>query len=222
MTITHYGSGSSGNAFLADRTLIDCGLQIDYSAIDYDTLLITHAHSDHVKYIYHALKYTKTFFAPDDVIEHIKHFVRNHPRKGSIVTMMIEKYQAMDNYFPLNHDVPCYGYDLGEYVHLGDTAFPDVDKIPKGRTLYFIESNYDYDSLLRTNRPHSLINRIMQTHMSNEEAWELAQQLGAQHVIYGHLSQEANSPSLARATHKVMGRAGMYPMGEYTIKTEDL
>ena len=212
MKITHYGSGSHGNAYLVDKTLIDCGLQIDYSEIDFNTVLITHAHIDHIRYLWQVLQKAESWFAPEAVFDNILEKTKRHPKKKQLHKMMYDKLKPSVPYFDLNHDVPCVGYDFGEYIHLGDTAYPNTSVIPKGKTLYTIESNYDTEMLEATDRPDFLIERIKETHLSNELAWELAQELQAKNVIYVHLSRESNSPKLARATHLSLGSVGDYPI----------
>ena len=223
MKVTHFGSGSSGNAYLAGKTLIDCGLDMDYSQIEFNRVLITHAHIDHIRHLYHVLKQTETWFAPQEVYDSILHKITKHPRYKETALLMEHKYKKPRiKYFRLNHDVPCYGYVLGDYVHLGDTGYPDTSLIPKGKRLYTIESNYDTETLDSLPRPDWLKERIKETHLSNELAWELAKELKAQHVIYVHLSREANSPKLARITHKLLGAVGDYPEGIKVYDTANL
>lgn len=199
MTITHHASGSSGNAIQIDNTLIDCGIVLPYADMDYH-LLITHAHIDHIKHIEEALTHCTSFYAPTHVIESVEDRVSRWKQGANIVNLMVEKYRENGaKWFNVKHDIPCVGYDLGDYVHVTDTAW--VDNVPVGRRFYTIESNYDRHELMLTNRTDYIKQRIIATHLSNEEAIRLAMKVGAKEVMFVHLSQEANSAKLAQATH---------------------
>jgi len=207
MKLTLHASSSKGNVVQIDNTVIDAGINLEWQKINCERLLITHGHIDHIKYIKRALKHCRTFYAPDDVIDYLYERIGRWTDGDEILTLMDHKYSYPSDIesIPLNHDVPCSGYVVGDYVHIVDTGYP-MNPIPRGKTLYGIESNYDSDELATSNRPDDLKIRIQKTHMSNTEACRLADELQAKHVIFMHLSDETNSPSLLKAEYSLEPR----------------
>ena len=207
MKLTLHASSSKGNVVQINNTFIDAGINLKWQDFACERLLITHGHIDHIKYIKKALKHCRTFYAPDDVMDDLYERIGKWSDGNEIIGLMESKYQYPEDIeaIPLNHDVPCTGYIIGEYVHIVDTSVPK-QPIPKGKLLYGIESNYDTDELATSSRPEELKHRITQTHMSNQESLKLADDLEAQYVIFMHLSDETNSMSLLQAEYSMQKR----------------
>lgn len=205
MRIKHHDSGSKGNAIQVDNVLIDAGVKTNDP---FDILLITHAHIDHIRHLDHALINSKTFFTTDRVLTSIKEKMErwSNKKRNTTLALMKEKYQKPENVetFDLKHDVPCTGFLINnEYVHITDTGVTDLPESIKGKTFYTIESNYDEYELDTSGRPVELIDRIKETHLSNEQSIQMAKDLKATEVMFVHLSDETNHPDLAKATHDI-------------------
>lgn len=217
MKIIHHASGSSGNAVQVDDTLIDAGVKIDG---EFDLLLITHAHIDHIRHITDLIQRSQHFYTPHAVLWSIyeKTLKWSNKRKRLLYREIADKLLDDDKVqsFQLNHDVPCVGYVLGDYVHITDTGEFDVSQVPKGKKFYTIESNYDEVELDLSGRPLDLIDRIKLTHLSNEQSIQLAHELDANEVLFVHLSDDTNSPQLAKVTHDILAPQIIkhYPKGE--------
>lgn len=217
MKIIHHASGSSGNAIQVDRTLIDAGVKVDG---EFDLLLITHAHIDHIRHITDLIQRSRHFYTPQAVLWSIyeKTLKWSKKRKNILYREIADKLldDGEVEYFELKHDIPCVGYVIGDYVHITDTGVFDISRVPKGKKFYTIESNYDDVELDLSGRPLELIDRIRQTHMSNEQAIQLAYDLEANEVMFVHLSDETNSESLAKVTHNLLAPQIIkhYPKGE--------
>lgn len=108
--------------------------------------------------------------------------------------------------FVLIHDGVRLGWatDLG---HVEDTLishFSDVDALA-------IESNYDRDMQLGSDRPAFLIDRIMggRGHLSNRQAIDAIERIAAvaslQHIVLLHLSEQCNCPDVVAAKWKAIG-----------------
>ena len=218
MEVKHYAAGSSGNAIQVDNILIDAGVKVN---AEFDTLLITHSHIDHIKHFKHALERCETFYTTKDVLTSIKDKMQRWGKKARETTesLIQQKYKKPENVetFELKHDVPCTGYIINnEYVHITDTGVFEIPEEIKNKKFYTIESNYDEEELLTSERPLELIERIKQTHMSNKESINLAKELGATEVMFVHLSNETNHPDLAKVEHDIIepGITKHYPQGE--------
>jgi ribonuclease BN (tRNA processing enzyme) len=124
-----------------------------------------------------------------------------------ITDKLIDK-EALKEYdiewFNLTHDVPCVGYRIKDYVHISDTGAFNIPDSIRNQRFYTIESNYDETELELSGRPLELIDRIKATHLSNEQAIALAQELNAKEVMFVHLSDETNSHDLAQITHDLI------------------
>jgi len=210
MKVIHHASGSSGNAYHIDRIQIDSGVKVDEET---DLLLITHAHIDHIRHITHSLGATRHFYTTPMILQCIYDKMARWPDKKRntthdfILEKLIGEETLQETYdcqaFELNHDVPCVGYQIKDYVHISDTGSFDIPASIRNQRFYTIESNYDETELELSGRPLELIERIKATHLSNEQAIELAQELNAKEVMFVHLSDETNSHDLAQITHEM-------------------
>ncbi len=228
MKIIHHASGSSGNAIQVDDILIDSGVKTDG---EYELLLITHAHIDHIRHITHSLGSSRHFYAPPMVLQSIYDKTAKWAEKkkitlyGQIIDKRIDEEQLKEydvEWFDLTHDVPCVGYRIKDYVHITDTGSFEIPAFIRNQRFYTIESNYDETELEMSGRPLELIERIKDTHLSNEQSIELAMELNAKEVMFVHLSDETNSHDLASITHAIEAPQikKHYPKGreEYDIR----
>lgn len=140
-------SGSHGNAVRIDNIMIDCGVpfkQIERDLYHVDYLLITHAHSDHLKQatvnrirkLFPHIKIIGNYeVAYETKVDHISaHF---HP-------LQLGHWKVTP--FPCVHDVITQGFvlerDSIKVLYATDTA--TMDNAPKGKYDYFfLESNHD-------------------------------------------------------------------------------
>lgn len=175
-----------------------------------DALLITHSHSDHIRYC----KEISEAFG----VEVYAHY-------NTVPALGLKKVKPFDLHdfyirditvspFALSHDVFCVGYNFycaGSKVSvLTDTGCVDAKTLCEleGSKIAVLEANHDPE-LLKTNPNYSapLKHRILSErgHLSNEASAEIAAHLvktGTDSIILAHLSQENNYPELALDTVK--------------------
>jgi phosphoribosyl 1,2-cyclic phosphodiesterase len=218
MRYINFASGSKGNSTLiqagSTQLVIDCGTTKRYltqSLHNYgldlnqiDALLITHDHGDHISQL-------KTFKHVPEVYSPVP--LRN--RENVITPIPYQPFMIKDIWVQpivLSHDTALtYGYIIKHQdetlVYVTDTGYlkaQDYDYI-RNATYYIFESNHDVDLLMQTNRPYPVKSRILSDsgHLSNaDSAAILADVIGplTREIILAHLSEEANTPSLALST----------------------
>ena len=219
-------SGSSGNATLIytekDALLIDCGLsykklQEVLDTIEYDkgkirAIFITHEHSDHIAGlkitaknlkipVYCNLETSMALKHKKCMLEDVQIFVN-----GSSIG--IEDFVV--SAFSIPHDgvnTVAYNifYNQKKIAVATDFGFPaqSVIKHLQNCDVLLLESNYDEDKLLESERPWKVKQRILgkHGHLSNESCQEILQQVLSPkllHLILGHISVEANDVNLVR------------------------
>ncbi len=229
-----FGSGSCGNCYYlgtpTDGILIDVGIgprKLNQALNDYGVnrsnlraILLTHDHSDHVKYAAHmSEKLSLPVYATQPVHEGI---LRNpffakkiaEPRRCVIThdtPLLLGDFTIQS--FPIPHDATANtGYTItlpdgivfSLMTDVGNVTAPVAAAIRRS-THVVLESNYDPE-MLRTGRyPKILQQRISNGtgHLSN---YQTAQALidnhhpRLRHVWLCHLSAENNRPELARQT----------------------
>lgn len=212
-------SGSKGNAsvFVGPDTtiLIDLGLSLRefkkrLSVFDLDeknifATLFTHRHSDHVNGNYAAIA-GHNLYAPAETLP-----------ETAIFNLVVPYQSFQINEFnitplPTSHDVPnSVGYvmKVGAFkvVLMTDTGYISSKNLAymKNADLYIFEANHNERLLLGTNRPFSVIQRIISDtgHLSNEACGHyLAELIGpnTKEIILAHLSTDANSSDIAIET----------------------
>ena len=214
-------SGSKGNCtFVTDgdtRIVIDLGIpatraEASLSALgayaDCD-IIVTHSHTDHINGI-------KTFYKRHPGAR--VHCQRESARAVTSYTGVTPIIEGREFYIgnirvsaiPVPHDVPCFGYvfdcdgkraaivtDIGEVEDNALSALSGVD-------LLVIEANHDTDLLKQSIKyPPQLKARIASKHghLSNADcaaACAFLATSGVKNFVLAHLSEENNSPSLAR------------------------
>jgi len=230
------GSGSKGNGLLVRNeqgcVLIDCGfsmrelrrrmlsLDIDLRALT--ALVITHAHSDHVKA-------ASTLAGTMRLRTYATEKTRDHmaQRKGIMNWVSVEpgKPFVIDSMtfvpFATPHDIPgSVGYTiedgdakLGLCTDLGSPD-PDVGRELRGCHTLLIEFNYDEQMLKTGPYPPRLKNRVLSSrgHLSNTDGARLLKMALSPetgNVILSHLSETNNT--LALAMQKAKEAVGDHP-----------
>jgi phosphoribosyl 1,2-cyclic phosphodiesterase len=219
-------SGSKGNSIFIEsaygRFLIDVGLSArkieqrllsrDIDPQTIDAIILTHAHSDHVRGVgVFANRFNLSIYAHPATLDHITHSLK----PGQDIRPCFQRFQFKDlafTPFRVSHDCdPTVGFliqenskTLGICTDLG-VVTEEVKQHVRQANALLLESNHDPDMLM--NGPYSweLKDRIAGRtgHLSNHNAGELLTDilhLRLQHVILGHLSEENNTPQIALET----------------------
>lgn len=224
MRFASLGSGSRGNAMVveagATRVLVDCGFGLRQLAQrlarlglvpdDLDAILVTHEHSDHLGGVARAaLRYRLpvhmthgTFGAAADAAASVELFDSHTP----FAVGDLEIFP-----FPVPHDarepVQFVFADgqcrCGLLTDTGGITAHAVAMLGECQALV-LECNHDESMLEGGRYPHYLKQRIAGRfgHLDNGAAADLLRQIDGgrlRHVVCAHLSQENNTPELAKA-----------------------
>ncbi len=227
MEITTFASGSKGNCALVaagdTALLIDAGISfakikknltdLEYSPSMLAGVFITHEHSDHIRGLETLFKRTELpVYAPELVAKHLRGI---HPCYADrIVTIPVRQPIKVNGVsvtaFETPHDTPQsvgYRVDKGSEsfslcTDLGHITDEVLDHITYSGSV-LIESNHDVTRLRMSSYPVYLQERILSDHghLSNESCARMALWL-AEHdtrqFILGHISQESNTPRMAK------------------------
>ena len=221
------GSGSEGNGLVIEsgdtRVMIDCGFgvrdcatrlaRIGLAPESLSAILVTHEHADHVGGVAaFAARYDipvwLTFGTLSVVAERFEGMSRVYGF-DSHDGFAIDDLAILP--FPVPHDarepvqfvVSDGAVRIGVLTDIG-TSTPHVRASLSGCDALVLECNHDADMLTRGNYPASLKQRIAGPfgHLCNATAAALLGSLDnsrLKHIIAAHLSQENNTPDLARA-----------------------
>lgn len=248
------GSGSTGNVTLirSEETafLIDAGLNCknitqrmatcDCIPDQLSGILITHDHTDHIAGLdVLCRKYNIPVYANEATARAIERRLADKGKRppefvifetgttfSLTPTIMIEA-------FGVPHDAAeTVGYAVSTRAHklvivtdLGSVTSAVIRSFHNADVL-ILESNHDYEMLIHSDRPSSLIGRIhgSRGHLENKDACKAISKSCPQklrHLILAHLSGECNAPQLAynlmRSTLKTIGRDDVV----LTIATQD-
>lgn len=227
-----FGSGSSGNcSYVGDSRsgfLIDAGVEpvhvvdtLRQHGIPMDSvkaIIITHDHSDHMRYVYSLLrKYRLQLFCTPRALNGI---LRRHS-----VSRRIKDYQAniykeipftIGNFTITPFEVMHDGTDnAGFHIAHDDRAItiatdlgcisPRADYYMRRSDYIVIEANYDLDMLIHGPYPEYLKARIRSDHghMDNRTTGDYLAEIFTprlRHVFLCHLSQDNNTPDIALTT----------------------
>ncbi|AOH53329.1 MBL fold metallo-hydrolase [Peribacillus muralis] len=225
---------SSGNTILVDvgiaktkieKRLLEVGIRPD----SIDAILITHAHSDHVKGLSLANKYHIPVFASKGEWESIKGvdsgLKRIMPGNQIISDFDVTAFKVHhDAYEPIGYSIVD---KVGDKVSVClDTGKVDSEMIEtmKYSNFLIIESNHEPAMLEHSNYPNATKARILSDigHLSNTQTAEALTKLvkGVGEKIYlTHLSSSNNMTELAKLTTiRALNRKGFKPGKDYEIE----
>ena len=227
-------SGSHGNCLVADadgtRVLIDCGLnltdaekrlrRLGLEPADIDGMLLTHEHGDHAHGVFdfaaaHNIVVYLTYGtmlamkAEGKVTEGVRMVFINGRQSEAIGGMLVIPFTVPhDAREPVQFVVSDGNRKLGVLTDIG-VPTAHVQGSLSGLDALVLECNYDREMLWNGGYPKWLKQRIAGPfgHLDNEDSGALLAALDRgrlKHVIGAHLSQQNNTPALARA---VLARA---------------
>ncbi len=222
-------SGSRGNclAVEADETcvLIDCGLnltdterrlaRLGLEPADIDGLLITHEHGDHAHGVFdfaaaHNIVVYLTYGtmlamkAEGKVIEGVRMVFINGRQSEAVGGMLVMPFTVPhDAREPVQFVISDGARKLGVLTDIGAPT-AHVTQTLSGLDALVLECNYDRDMLWAGGYPKWLKQRIAGPfgHLDNDDSARLLAALDCtrlKHLVGAHLSQQNNSPALARS-----------------------
>ena len=227
MKIKTLASGSKGNCtiVLCDNTnlIIDMGISYltlkksleenNLSFKDFDGILITHSHNDHIKGLASLVKNTSlNVYIPEGMYDSIKEYVP------------YAKCQFIDDEFFINdvkiqlihtsHDAPSScGFIIEQnnksLVYVTDTGYINRKYLAKmvGKDAYLIESNHDEVMLMNGPYPRFLKERVISDkgHLSNKTTAKYLKKIvgpNTKNIILAHLSEKNNTEEKALSAMK--------------------
>jgi len=228
MRFASLGSGSKGNAWLVEkgttRVLIDCGFgiremgsrlaRLGLAPGDVSAIVITHEHSDHARSAasFSARHGRPLWLTPGcrAMLEAAGDALADSREVDSHGTFSIGDLEFRP--FPVPHDarepvqyvVSDGARRWGLLTDAGHVTAHMVAMLD-GCDALALECNHDVDRLRQGSYPAALKARILGRygHLDNGAAAELLGRLDGsrlQHVVAAHLSEENNTPDLARGT----------------------
>jgi len=213
-------SGSKGNCTYIQtsnhKCLIDVGMNFKYISTkleeigvdikDIDTVLITHAHTDHINGLKKLMNdVSPNIYLTDKMMNEIGYELINYHLINDDFILDDLKIEVIK----LSHDADdINGYVLSNddksIVYITDTGYINVKNHNKllNKNLYIMESNHDVNILMKGKYPYHLKMRILgdKGHLSNKDSANyLSKFIGdnTKHIILAHLSHENNNPDLA-------------------------
>ena len=226
MKVCVLSSGSKGNCTYVEtnnhKILIDIGTSslyiektlksIGVNPEDIDTVLVTHAHIDHVAGIkVFSKKYNPLVYISEKILKESNIKIENISSEEEINIDSDIKIKSIR----LSHDVEdIKGYIIEEenssMVYITDTGYINESNFEyiKNKNVYVFESNHDVEKLMNNPKyPHHTKIRILSDkgHLSNKDsAYYLSRLIGdnTKYVILAHISEQNNTENLALETLK--------------------
>ncbi len=239
-------SGSKGNCTMISsgekRILIDAGISVralktalsekGASLNEIKAVLVTHEHIDHISSCASLSDlYGIPVFTNAITMSALK---RRTGLKGGYYFENTSPFTLIGleiRPFRTSHDAVCpVGYSIsdgdGRFMYATDLGYfsPSVKEMAKGVDLLMIESNHDVDMLLNGKYPYHLKERILSErgHLSNRSCAEAIREImnfGTKKFILGHLSEENNTPDLAKnETVELLKRSGATIDKDYVLE----
>lgn len=242
MRICTLASGSSGNAILVEEeqtaVLVDAGLSgkrveqclnaVQRTGSQLAGVIVTHEHVDHIKGVgimsrRYKLPVMATAATWDAMEEQLGKIAPEH-------RVIVEKDQGLDigdlkcELFGTRHDaadpigLTFYGKQEACGI-LTDTGsvYAGMKKYLSQLNTIICEANHDEEMLMLGSYPWSLKQRVLSDHghLSNRMAGKILAKLiptGVEDVVLAHLSEENNTPRVARRTvEEILEEAGITP-----------
>ena len=222
MKVKNIASGSKGNCtiVLCNNTNIIIDMGISYLALkrsleenslsfsDFEAILITHSHKDHIKGLPTLIKHTKLkVYIPEEMYKELKDIVPKErcafiEDKFNINSINIDLIHT-------SHDTDCsVGYII-EYnkktlVYVTDTGYINRKFLSKmiGKDMYIIESNHDEIMLMKGPYPDFLKRRVNSDygHLSNKTTAKYLKKIigkNTKNIMLAHLSEKNNTEEKA-------------------------
>jgi phosphoribosyl 1,2-cyclic phosphodiesterase len=226
MRFASLGSGSQGNALVVEvgntRLLLDCGFRVGEAAArlarlelepgDLDAVVVTHEHDDHIGGV---ARLARAHGLPV-YLTHGTLTALGGARSDIAEITMIDSHEPFSigeievRPYPVPHDARepaqfVFGDGakrLGVLTDAGSST-PHIEAMLSGLDALVLECNHDLDLLMSGSYPLPLKRRIASRfgHLDNRTAAQLLASVDCsrlQHLIAAHLSQQNNTPELAR------------------------
>ena len=228
MRFASLGSGSAGNGLVVEcgntRLLLDCGFglreaearlgRLGLQVEQLDGILVTHEHDDHASGVFKlAARHRLAVWITHGSLRAAQRYL---PADGKVSLQVIDSHTpfAIGNLelhpFPVPHDAgePVqYVFNdgarkLGVLTDTGSST-PHIEAMLNGCQGLVLECNHDLGMLTQGSYARPLKQRISSRygHLDNEAAAGILARLDKtklQHVIAAHLSENNNTPLLAR------------------------
>ena len=221
MKVVVLASSSKGNSTFIEmnnsKFLIDAGLgfndikdklfEIGVTADELDFIIVTHAHSDHVRSIhsFNRVYNTKIYIGENTYNEYNKkELLKNYEFLDNITEINGIKFDKI----PISHDKSGFGfvfeYDNKSICYMADTGMihTKFHKKMQNKTIYIFESNHDV--MMEMNGTKDEMTKIRNIgdmgHLSNEDcAMYLNRLIGddTTDIILIHISEHDNLPEKA-------------------------
>ena len=225
LNIASINSGSNGNCYYIgnnnDAILVDAGIscretekRLSRMGLSFDKIravFISHEHTDHTGRVdVIARRYQiPVYFSPiayEKSKINIEDRLRAPIKDGDEVqigSLLIKAFSKLhDASDPLSFTVSDGKINVGVYTDIGKVTEQLIKHFSTCNAA-FLEANYDEEMLENGRYPYFLKNRIRgdQGHLSNNQALDLFNNHKSpflSHILLAHLSQDNNSPELAR------------------------
>ncbi len=217
MKVVVLGSSSSGNSTFVNinnvKFLIDAGLpfgklkkslyEIGEDASNLDFIIVTHAHSDHVRSLhsFNRVYNTKIYMSIETFNEYNKKdYIKNYEFFDELDSIMGINFTKI----PISHDKKGFGFiffcDDKSLVYMTDTGMihSRYHEKFKNKTVYLLESNHDIEMEMNGKKFEYIKYRNIgdEGHLSNEEcAKYLCHFIGpdTKYIMLVHISENDNT-----------------------------
>ncbi len=227
MKVRTIASGSKGNCtiILSENINLIIDMGISYLTLkksleenslsfdNFDGILITHCHKDHIRGLSSLIKHTKlNVYIPESMYDSLKEHL---PQERSI--FIEDKFTLNDLTIELihtSHDAPSsVGFIItsknSSLVYITDTGYINRKYLPKisNKNVYVIESNHDEVMLMDGPYPRFLKERIISDigHLSNNATAKYLTKIvgdNTKTILLAHISETNNTEELALRTIK--------------------
>lgn len=248
MQVTILGSGSRGNAVVLEadgaRVLVDAGFNArtlatrmattDIAPESISAVVLTHEHTDHVTGVCTAArKWGWKVFATAGTIAGTPGLPALRPNAiapGETLVLDTMEFRCVRTPHDATEPIavvvhaPASGARLGIAYDLGHVPTA-VEQAMRHLDALILESNHDEEMLRAGPYPRVVQDRIAGTHghLSNRAAADFARRVshgGLRHLVLAHLSEQNNSPAVARDAVAMAVRSAQF-RGSLTVATQN-